>query len=64
MASMQGALQEELQKTKESLLHVDEDIKKLTGRTPGINRLVTLFYVILFGHLIRWEHHIFSRYFN
>lgn len=33
------ALQEELAKAKESLNAVDENIKKLTGRDPGDNRL-------------------------
>ena len=32
------ALQEELEKAKESLKDVDENIKKLTGRDPGDGR--------------------------
>ena len=45
MASLRGvsALHDELQKAKDSLLNVDEDIKKLTGRTPGIARFVLAF---------------------
>lgn len=35
MAVAVRALQEQLEKAKESLRHVDENIRKLTGRDPN-----------------------------
>lgn len=35
MAVAVRALQEQLEKAKESLKHVDENIRKLTGRDPN-----------------------------
>ncbi len=42
MAAVRGvaALQHELEKAKENLKDVDDNIKKLTGRTPGELRFV------------------------